>query len=71
MQIAISEDLIHWSQPEVVYKDGMPWGNHYNAIIPNDAVNQPNILDSNRFSILNNHNGTDVMRHQVELIRKK
>ena len=71
MQIAVSEDLIHWSQPEVVYKDGMPWGNHYNAIVPNDTVNQPNILDSNCFSILNNHNGTDVLRYPVELIRKK
>jgi len=70
VQIATSKDLIHWSKPEIVYKDGMPWGNHYNAIVPDDTVSQPNILTSNRFSLLNNHNGTDVMRYPVELRRK-
>lgn len=69
MQIATSTDLIHWSEPETVYKDGMPWGNHYNAIVPDDAVSQPNILTSNLFSILNNHNGTDVIRYPVKLVR--
>jgi len=70
MQISTSSDLIHWSKPEIVYKDGKPWGNHYNAIVPDDKVNQPNILTSNKFSILNNHNGTDVIRYPVELVRK-
>jgi len=69
MQIATSTDLVHWSEPETVYKDGMPWGNHYNAIVPDDAVSQPNILTSNSFSILNNHNGTDVIRYPVKLVR--
>ncbi|MBQ8911802.1 MAG: hypothetical protein IJY89_04460, partial [Clostridia bacterium] len=71
MQIATSPDMIHWSTPEIVYRDGKPWGNHYNAIVPDDTVSQPNILTSNRFSILNNHNGTDVMRYPAELRRKK
>ena len=71
MQISTSRDMIHWTVPEIVYKDGMPWGNHYNAMVPDDAVHQPNILSSNRFSLLNNHNGTDVMRYPVELRRRK
>ena len=29
-----------------VYQNGKPWGNRYNAIVPDDAVNQPNILPS-------------------------
>ena len=70
MQIAVSQDLIHWSTPEIVYKDGLPWGNHYNAIVPDDRIHQPNILASNKFSILNNHNGTDVIRYSVELKRR-
>ncbi len=70
MQISISLDMIHWSTPEIVYKDGIPWGNHYNAIVPNDMVNQPNVLASNCFSILNNHNGTDVIRYPVELKKR-
>ena len=67
MQISASEDMIHWSTPEIVYQNGKPWGNHYNAIVPDDKINQPNILASNEFSILNNHNGTDVARYKVEL----
>lgn len=70
VQIATSKDLIHWSKPEIIYKDGMPWGNHYNAIVPDDTVSQPCVLTSNSFSILNNHNGTDVIRYPVELVRK-
>jgi len=70
MQISTSRDMLHWSKPEIVYRDGKPWGNHYNAIVPDDTVSQPNILTSNRFSLLNNHNGTDVMRYPVELRRK-
>jgi signal peptidase I len=67
MQISTSQDMIHWSTPEIVYQNGAPWGNHYNAIVPNDTVNQPNILATNQFFILNNHNGTDVMQYPVEL----
>ena len=71
MQISTSPDMIHWSTPEIVLQDGKPWGNHYNAIVPDDRENQPNILAGNRFSILNNHNGTDVMRYPAELKRRK
>ena len=70
MQISTSADLLNWSKPEIVYKDGAPWGNHYNAIVPNDKVSQPNILTENKFSILNNHNGTDVTRYTAELKRR-
>ena len=70
MRISTSTDMIHWSEPEIVYKDGKPWGNHYNAIVPDDKESNPGIVTSNSFSILNNHNGTDVWRYPVKLIRK-
>jgi len=70
MQISTSKDLLHWTEPEIVYQDGKPWGNHYNAIVPDDKVNQPNILSTNEFSILNNHNGTDVYRYPTILKRR-
>ena len=70
MQISTSKDLINWSEPEIVYNNGKVFGNHYNAIVPDDDKNQPNILADNKFSILNNHNGTNVMRYPVELIKK-
>ena len=71
MQISTSTDLINWSKPEIVYIDGKPWGNHYNAIVPNDKISQPCVLTENVFSILNNHNGTDVMRYSAELKRRQ
>jgi len=71
MQVSTSKDMIHWSEPQVVYdKEGMPWGNHYNAMAPDSENSIPNVLDSDEFSILNNHNGTDVIRHRVKLIKK-
>ena len=70
MQISTSTDLINWTEPEPVFVDQKPWGNHYNAIISDDPKVQPNILTSNTFSILNNHNGTDVMRYKVTLKKK-
>lgn len=70
MQISMSADLIHWTAPEIVYKDGLPWGNHYNAIVSDDPTSQPNWLTSDEFSILNNHNGTDVMRYRSKLRKR-
>ena len=71
MQVSTSTDLVHWTKPEICYHEGMPWGNHYNAMVPDDTTGQPCVLSSNHFSILNNHNGTDVMRYPVELRRKR
>ena len=55
----------------MVYKDGKPFGNHYNALFPDDTVSAPNVLPSLSFSILNNHNGTDVTRYPARLIKKE
>ncbi len=71
MQISTSKDMLNWTKPEIVYKSSLPWGNHYNAIVPDDKTNQPNIITSSSFSILNNHNGTDVLRYPVTLKRKE
>ena len=49
---------------------GKEFGNHYVAIYPNDAINQPNVLDGNEFSILSNHNGTDVIRYAAKIVSK-
>ncbi|MBR2445842.1 MAG: hypothetical protein IKB28_04145 [Clostridia bacterium] len=71
MAIATSDDLVHWSEPEVVYKDGKPFGNHYNALFPDDRVSAPNVLPTLEFSILNNHNGTDVTRYPARIVKKE
>lgn len=69
VQISVSTDLVHWSAPEIVYQNGKPWGNHYNAIVSDDAAGQPSILTKNTFSLLTNHNATDVLRYRTTLTR--
>jgi hypothetical protein len=70
MAVRTSEDLLHWSDPAYVMHNGKEFGNHYVAIYPNDAIHQPNVLDGNEFSILSNHNGTDVMRYAAKIVSK-
>ena len=62
-----SADLIHWSEPRRIEKDGKPFGNHYMAFVSNDGVSPPNVIDGKDFLILTGHNGTDVLRHEAEL----
>lgn len=67
-QFCVSEDLVNWSQPVVFYVDGKPFGNHYNAIVSDDEGCQPNVLKSNEFSILCNHNATLVERFKSKIV---
>lgn len=66
-QFCTSKDLINWSEPVIIKKDGIPFGNHYNAIVSDDNC-QPNILKTNEFSILCNHNATDVERFKAKIL---
>ena len=69
-QFCVSDDLIHWTKPTIFYEDGIPFGNHYNAIISDDKDCQPNILKTNEFSLLCNHNGSLVERFKARLVKK-
>lgn len=69
-QFCVSRDMIHWSEQKVFYIDGIPFGNHYNAIISDDPDCQPNILKSNEFSMLCNHNGSLVERFRTRLVKR-
>jgi len=33
-----------------------------------DAINQPNVLNGDEFSILTNHNGTDVICYAAKIV---
>jgi hypothetical protein len=70
MAVRTSDDMLHWSDPAYVMHNGKEFGNHYVAIYPNDAIHQPNVLDGDEFSILSNHNGTDVMRYAAKIVSK-
>ncbi len=63
MEVRVSDDLIHWSEPTRLMDGEKEFGNHYVAMVADDAVSQPNVVTGDTFSILSNHNGTDVARH--------
>jgi hypothetical protein len=68
MEVRTSKNMLHWSDPVNVMQNGKEFGNHYVAIYPNDAINQPNVLNGDEFSILTNHNGTDVIRYAAKIV---
>jgi hypothetical protein len=70
MKICTSDDMLHWSEPVSVIKDGKEFGNHYVAFANGDSKTQPYILTDNEFCLLTNHNGTNVMNYPVRLIKK-
>lgn len=70
MEIRTSDDMIHWSEPIVAQKDGKDFGNHYVAMIADDTTSQPNVIEGDTFSVLTNHNGTDVYRFPSKFIEK-
>jgi hypothetical protein len=65
MEIRTSKDMIHWSEPVTVEYEGKIFGNHYMAAISDDIDRQPNVVKGDQFSILTNHNGTNVMRYSA------
>lgn len=67
MEVRTSKDLIHWSEPQRVMKDGQYFGNHYIALVSDSKVEQPNVFSGNKCSVLINGNATDVMRHPIEI----
>ena len=70
MTLRTSDNLVQWTGPVFVMKDGKPWGNHYVAMANCDAESQTYILKTNKFCVLSNHNATNVMNYPVKLIKK-
>ena len=60
MEIRTSTDLIKWSDPIIIEKDGKPIGNHYQAIISYLGKNNPYVVTNDKFTLLHCHNGTNV-----------
>ena len=69
MRVRTGNSLLEWSEPITVYKDGNEFGNHYVAFANSDDKTQPYILTSNEFSIMTNHNCTDVMNYPVKIMK--
>lgn len=69
MRVRTGSDLLEWSDPIPIIVDGNEFGNHYVAIANRDDKTQTYILTSNEFSILTNHNGTDVLSYPAKIVK--
>lgn len=68
----VSTDLVTWSEPVGgVTFEGRPFGNHYVAIAPIDAEANAGVIVGDELCFLTNHNGTDVMRFDAEIVPRQ
>ena len=70
MEVRTSKDLVRWSEPTRFLYKGKEFGNHYVAMVAEDMKNQPCEIDGDEFSLLTNHNGTNVMRYKAKFAEK-
>ncbi len=70
MEIRTSEDMLVWSAPVRLTRNGKEFGNHYVALCSDDKISPPNVVPDDGFSVLTNHNGTDVLRYKSKFIKK-
>lgn len=70
MQIRLSRDMLRWSDPVEIGKNGAPFGNHYVAMVPHGDTGSPFTVEGAEFSFLTNHNGTDVLRYPSKWVKK-
>lgn len=69
LHLRTSNNLLDWSEPIFIEKDGKKFGNHYNAIVSNATEGQPNVA-GDEFILLTCHNGTDVTLYKAEVARE-
>lgn len=69
--LRLSTDLVNWSEPRVLTRQGEPFGNHYVAVVSHGTEGQPCVLEGEELSFLTNHNATDVERWRAHLVAKE
>ena len=67
MHLRTSCDLINWSEPITLEKDGKPIENKYFAILSNETDSSPYHLKGDEFSILSNQNCRTSEHHRVKI----
>ena len=68
MELRTSLNMIDWSEPITVKKDGKNFGNHYQAVISYHGKGATNILDGEKFTVMSCHNGTDVLLNDFTFV---
>lgn len=70
MEMRTSSDLLHWSEPVSLEKDGKKFGNHYHAAISLHGAGDPYKITGSEFTVLTCHNGTDVLANDMKIETK-
>ena len=70
MEMRTSSDLVHWSEPVSLEKDGKKFGNHYHAAISLHGAGDPYKITGSEFTVLTCHNGTDVLANDMKIETK-
>lgn len=65
LEMRVSTDLINWSEPVVLHKDGKPFGDHYCAFY-SDNPKDSHWESGNSLILQLNGNGTDVLAYKVK-----
>ena len=65
MQIHTSTDLVHWSKPIHLTKDGKAFGAHYCALYPDDELHTFEV-EGNKFICQLGGNGIDVTAYDIQ-----
>lgn len=68
LELRTSADLLTWSEPVSVEKDGKKFGSHYHTPLPFHGKGKPQILGGDEFTVLCGHNGTDVSAYDFRLL---
>jgi len=67
MEVRESEDMLHWSEPVQLTRDGELFGGHYVGLYEGGTEGQTNLIKGDDMVILTNGNGTDVTRYEAKI----
>lgn len=67
LELRTSSDLLSWSEPVPVMKDGKKFGSHYHTLLSYLGRGEPQKISGGQFTLLCGHNGTDVRAFDVEM----
>jgi hypothetical protein len=70
VSVRVSKDMVSYSDPLDLYKDGKRFGDHYSAICDTGDTNPVGIVDGDEFAVLLNPNGGDMMCYSAKIVKR-
>ena len=70
MEIRESDDMVHWSEPVQLTREGELFGGHYVGLYSPDTEGQTFTISGDDMVVLTNGNGTDITGYDVRIESK-